>query len=160
VAAPFSFDRSWWFPVPPAQLWATLVRTDEYPSWWTWLRELDTDGLAPGNTARCVIQSPLPYTLRCTITVEELRAPETIMTTVTGDLCGPAGLHVEDAKDGSTARLCWTLDLGNPLLSRLALVGRPAMSWAHDRIVATGVEQFRRRALGAATRTTFGEGGA
>lgn len=147
MAAPFRFDRTWCFPVPPEQLWAVLDRTDQYPSWWAWLREFQTDGLTPGSTARCVIQSPLPYALRCTIRVEELRAPEVIATTVTGDLRGPAYLEVREATDGCTARLRWALTLGNPVLARLARVGRPAMSWAHDRIVSTGVDQFRRRAL-------------
>jgi hypothetical protein len=36
---------------------------------------------------------------------------------------------------------------GTFVLRQLATVGRPAMVWAHDRVVAVGVEQFRRRAL-------------
>jgi hypothetical protein len=147
VAAPFRFDRTWEFPVPPEQLWAVLNRTDQYPSWWSWLREFDTEGFETGTTARCVIQSPLPYALRCTIHVDEMRAAEAIVTTVTGDLRGPARLEVGRVSDGCTARLVWSLTPGNRTLRRVAHVARPAMVWAHDRVVATGVEQFRRRAL-------------
>jgi len=147
VAAPFQFDRTWWFPVPPEQLWAVLNRVDQYPTWWSWLRKLETDGFETGSNAYCVIQSPLPYALRCTIHVDEMRMPEAIVTTVSGDLQGPARLEVAPVADGCNARLVWSLSLGTPLLRNLARVGRPAMVWAHDRVVAMGVEQFRRRAL-------------
>ena len=147
MGAPFRFDRTWEFPVPPDGLWAVLRRTDRYPEWWSWLRELDADGFETGATARCVIQSPLPYALRCAIHVDEMRAPATIVTTVTGDLQGPARLELRAAPDGCTARLVWALTPGSLMLRRLALVARPAMLWAHDRVVAVGVEQFRRRAL-------------
>jgi len=149
MAAPFRFDRTWTFAVPPEELWAVLTKTDQYVGWWSWLREFDADGIRPGNTARCTIQAPLPYALRCTIHVDDVIAARAIHTMVSGDLRGPARLEIDRAGDGSTARLVWSLDLGNPVLARLARVGRPLMSWAHDVIVATGVEQFRRRALDA-----------
>jgi hypothetical protein len=150
VAAPFRFDRTWEFPVPPEQLWAVLNRTEQYPSWWSWLREFDTDGFETGTTAHCVIQSPLPYALRCTIHVDEMRVAAAIVTTVTGDLCGPARLEIGRSRDGCTARLVWSLTPGNRVLRRVARIARPAMIWAHDRVVAIGVEQFRRRALAPA----------
>lgn len=147
MPAPFRFDRTWEFPVAPEQLWAVLTRTDQYPVWWSWLRELETDGFAAGTSAHCKIQSPLPYALHCTIHVDEMRVPEVIVTTISGDLQGPARLEVQRVPDGCSARLVWSLTPGTPLLRNLARFGRPAMIWAHDRVVATGVEQFRRRAL-------------
>lgn len=147
VAASFGFDRTWWFPVPLDQLWAVLNRTDQYPRWWSWLREFDTEGFETGSTAHFVVQSSLPYALRCTIRIDEMRVREAIVTTVSGDLRGPARLEVHDAADGCTARLVWSLEPGSPLVRNLARVGRPAMMWAHDRVVATGVDQFRSRAL-------------
>ncbi len=116
VAAPFCFDRTWWFPVPPDQLWAVFNRTDQYSQWWSWLKEFDTEGFVVGTTAHFVIQSPLPYALRCTIHVDEMRPAEVIVTTVTGDLEGPARLEIGDATDGCTARLVWALTPGNPML--------------------------------------------
>lgn len=149
MAAPFRFDRTWTFTVPPEEFWAVLARTDEYVTWWSWLREFEADGIRPGHTARCTIQAPLPYALRCTIRVDDVIAERIIQTTVSGDLRGPARLEIDRAGDGCTARLVWSLNLGNPALARLARVGRPLMSWGHDVIVSTGVEQFRRRALAA-----------
>jgi hypothetical protein len=147
VPAPFRFDRVWTFPTPPAELWAVLERTDDYVSWWSWLREFESDGLRAGGRARCVIQSPLPYALRCEIRVLAIEPGASIATEVAGDLRGPARLDVAPAGDGSTARLSWSLELGDPVLARIARVGRPVMAWAHDVVVALGVDQFRRRAL-------------
>jgi len=80
-------------------------------------------------------------------TVDEMRAARAIVTTVSGDLQGPARLEVFGAGQGCTARLVWSLTPGSPLLRNLARIGRPAMIWAHDRVVAIGVDQFRQRAL-------------
>jgi uncharacterized protein YndB with AHSA1/START domain len=147
VAAPFRFDRAWEFPVPAARLWAVLEQTDRYPTWWSWLREFEADGFTTGTEARFVVQSPLPYALRCTVTIDEMRAPEAIVTTVAGDLRGAARLEIEPAGTSCRARLVWSLTPGSFWLQQLARIGRPAMVWAHDRVVAVGVEQFRRRAI-------------
>ena len=147
MGAPFRFDRTWSFAVAPEELWGVLNRTDQYVTWWTWLREFEADEIRTGTTARCTIQAPLPYALRCTVRVDEVVPACVVATTVGGDLRGPARLELARVGDGSTARLVWSLELGNPVLAQLARVGRPLMSWAHDVIVATGVDQFRRRAL-------------
>ena len=147
MSAPFRFDRIWTFPVPPVELWAVLERTDDYVSWWSWLRAFEADGLHAGTRARCTIQSPLPYALHCDIHVLAVEPEVSIATQIGGDLRGPARLDVAPAEAGSTARLSWSLELGHPVLARLARFGRPVMSWAHDVVVGMGVDQFRRHAL-------------
>jgi uncharacterized protein YndB with AHSA1/START domain len=147
VPAPFSFDRRFTFDVEPADLWDILTRTDQYPQWWTWLREFDADGLRAGAIAHCVIRAPLPYVLRFDVEVERVVEGELVETRISGDLEGPARLEVAPAPGGSTTRLLWSLHLRDRMLRRVAIVGRPAMSWAHDRIVDVGVRQFEERAL-------------
>jgi Polyketide cyclase / dehydrase and lipid transport len=148
VGTPFTFDRRWSFAIPPDELWAILSRTDEYPRWWSWLREFDADGLHDGAIARCVIRAPLPYALRFTVHVEEAVKSERVDTVIRGDLEGPARLEIEPAgAGGCRARLAWSLELRDAVLRRLAVVGRPAMAWAHDRVVASGLRQFEQRAL-------------
>ena len=147
MPAPFAFDRTWWFPVDRGELWVLLTRPEAYRTWWPWLRELDVDAFRPGATAHAVIRAPLPYSLNCKITVAEMTEPASVSTQVTGDLEGPARLELAVRDGGTDARLAWTLRLQDPVLSRIAVVGRPAMAWAHDRIVELGVEQFRQRAL-------------
>jgi hypothetical protein len=39
------------------------------------------------------------------------------------------------------------LEVKSSLLKPLARIGRPALSWAHDRIVERGLAQFEQHAL-------------
>jgi uncharacterized protein YndB with AHSA1/START domain len=146
---PFQFDRALNFAVSPEDLWATLEQTNEYRSWWPWLREfrVNGDGLTAGSTARVVIQAPLPYQLRCEIDVHEAVPARSLVASVTGDLEGPARLELAPTDRGTTARLAWVLDVRSTLLRPLALLGRPALAWGHDRIVERGLVQFEARAL-------------
>jgi hypothetical protein len=170
VGAPFRHDSDVELPVPPVELWQVLGRTDDYPRWWPWLEAFETEGptdgaspripgataLVAGTTARCVIRAPLPYRLRCSIHVDDVEPGRRIDATVTGDLVGPARLELIPVGAGSRARLSWALELRDPVLSRLARVARPAMAWAHDVVVTSGVRQFRDRALvERAPRSTF-----
>jgi hypothetical protein len=155
VPSPFRFDRSWHFGVAPAELWSTLSHTDRYRDWWPWLRSFTIDGgvgdgddaLATGRTAQVVIQAPLPYQLHCTVRVDDAVRDQRLVTTVEGDLQGPARLELRPVDGGTEARLAWEFELRAPLLRTLAILGRPAMAWAHDRIVERGLVQFEGHAL-------------
>jgi Polyketide cyclase / dehydrase and lipid transport len=155
VPSPFRFDRAWYFGVTPDELWSTLAQTDRYREWWPWLRSFaidgedgdDVDALATGRVAKVVIQAPLPYQLHCTIRVDDAVRDERLVTTVDGDLRGPARLELRPVDGGTEARLAWSFDLQAPLLRTLAFLGRPAMAWAHDRIVERGLTQFEGHAL-------------
>ncbi len=147
-ASPFVTDRSWVFPVAPDELWATLARTQDYRRWWPWLVRCDVDGLVPGAEARCVVRPPLPYTLRFTVVVQEVEAPRLVAGVVEGDLNGPARLEIGEHRDGAEARLAWRVEVNRPWVRVAGRVGRPLLAWGHDRVVESGVAQFRRRALG------------
>jgi uncharacterized protein YndB with AHSA1/START domain len=147
VPAPFRFDRHFAFEVAADELWATMVQTERYPAWWSWLREFD-GALEEGSAARCVIRAPLPYSLRFTIEVTRVVPEEWVVTRVHGDLEGPASLELSpDGAGRSIARLQWELELRDRALRTVAKLGRPAMVWAHDRVVEVGLREFERRAL-------------
>jgi hypothetical protein len=151
VPRPFVFDRTWVFGARPDEFFATVTQTDEFTEWWSWLRVFEVDGvdaggLRAGARARCVIQAPLPYALRLTITVEEVEIDALIATHVDSDLHGPARLEIAPHPDGCTARLVWSLELRDSVLRNVAIFARPAMVWAHDHVVAAGVAEFERRA--------------
>jgi uncharacterized protein YndB with AHSA1/START domain len=143
----FHYDRRFEFAVSPEAFWATVSRTERYPEWWTWLREFDSDGLHDGARTECVIQAPLPYALRVAIDVEQAVPPERIETRVTGDLDGPARLEIAPTSSGCEARLVWSLELREQWLRRIARFTRPVLTWAHDRVITSGVRQFERVAL-------------
>ncbi|MGZ8762485.1 MAG: SRPBCC family protein [Acidimicrobiia bacterium] len=143
---PFTFDRTWVFATPPDDFFATICRTDEFTEWWSWLRRCEIEGVHSGARADCVIQAPLPYALRLTIAIEAVETGALIVTQVEGDLHGPARLEIAPHPDGCTARLVWSLELRDPVLRNVAIFARPAMVWAHDRVVDAGVADFERRA--------------
>lgn len=143
----FEYDRRFEFAVSPERFWATVARTDRYAEWWTWLREFESDGLHDGAHAECVIQAPLPYALRVTIDVERTVPHALVVTRVTGDLEGPARLEITPTRSGCVARLVWSLELREPWLARIARFTRPVLTWAHDRVISSGVRQFERVAL-------------
>ena len=153
MPSPFRFDRTWPFGVAPDELWATLANTDRYREWWPWLREFAVDGgpgdaaLTTGAVAHVVIQAPLPYQLHCTVHVVDAVTDERLVTVVDGDVTGPARLELMPTANGTDARLVWELELRAPLLRSFAMVARPAMAWAHDRIVERGLQQFEGHAL-------------
>lgn len=149
MPTPFHFDRAWHFAVTPDELWDTFEQTERYQEWWPWLTELTvgTGGLRAGNEATVVIQAPLPYQLRCAVRILEADRSRLLVATVSGDLEGPARLELSASPSGTEARLAWTLKVRSSLLRPLATVARPALSWAHDRIVERGLAQFEHHAL-------------
>ena len=148
----FRYDRTFEFAVGRDFLWDALTDTARFPEWWPWLRSFELEGQAatgpaPGTVAICVVKAPLPYTLEFRVHVDRVDTGRSIDTHVTGDLQGPARLEVASVGEASSARLTWEVGLGVPLLSAASLIARPVLVWAHDRVVSTGVEQFRARAL-------------
>jgi uncharacterized protein YndB with AHSA1/START domain len=147
LSAPFRYDHRFELTVEPAALWRAIEQTDRYVDWWSWLQTFEGGGLTPGATARCVVRAPLPYSLRFDVHVEEVVPVTRVVTRIDGDLVGPARLEVTPTEGGCAARLLWELELRDPVLRPLAMVTRPAMKWAHDRVVDVGFTEFKRRAL-------------
>ena len=147
MGAAFRYDRWFTLGVGPHALWSVLEQTDCYVEWWSWLETLDGGGLRTGDAAHCVVRAPLPYSLRFTVHVEEVVPAARVVTRVDGDLVGPARLEVRASDRGSDARLTWELELRDPVLRPLATLARPAMRWAHDRVIDVGVIEFQRRAI-------------
>lgn len=147
MPAPFRYDRRFELTVEPEIVWSALERTDLYVGWWSWLHTLEGGGLRAGETARCVVRAPLPYSLRFDVHVEEVVPMTRVVTRIDGDLVGPAQLDITRLDKGCEARLVWELELQDPVLRPLAVVTRPAMQWAHDRVVDVGFAEFQRRAL-------------
>ncbi len=57
------YQASFWFPVTPPQMWATIERFDLFESWWAWLADFRADdgGLAPGNVLHGTVIPPVPH---------------------------------------------------------------------------------------------------
>lgn len=148
VPSPFHFERTWNLDVSPEQFWETISRTDEYRTWWPWLRRFDADGMDEGAGWAVEIQSPLPYVLRMQLVLDEVVPCKHLATSVSGDLVGWAVLDVAATSTGSAADIEWDLRPRSRALKVAALVAQPLLRWSHEWVLARGLDQFRSRALG------------
>ncbi len=132
-------------------VWAAISRVDAYRSWWPWLRRFEADGLHAGARWVCTIRPPMPYLMRFTVAIDHVDPPFRIEATVTGDIRGSAELTLTPDGMATVVELSSALTpegralrIVSALAPRLARIG-------HDRVLATGLTQFRRRALGSGT---------
>jgi uncharacterized protein YndB with AHSA1/START domain len=147
VPSPFQFERSWELDVTPERFWDTIARTEEYSTWWPWLRQFDAEGMTEGARWRAVIQSPLPYVLRVELLLDEVVPCERLAATVSGDLEGHAGLTLAPVAGGAAIDVEWHMRPRSRAMQLAAVVARPLLRWSHEWVLARGLEQFRRRAL-------------
>lgn len=140
-------DRRHRFEVGPEELWAALVRVDDYRTWWPWLSHFEGDAFTAGTSWRCQVQPPLPYALHFDLTLGEVTEGRSVTATVDGDIVGRARLEIGDDPAGSAMRLESWLRPANPVLRTIATVGRPVVRYGHDWVIDTGLRQFRSRAL-------------
>ena len=140
-------DRRYGFSVGPHELWAAIVRVEEYPRWWPWLRDFRAHSFAPGARWDCVVQPPLPYAVRFRLELGEVVAPEYATASIRGDINGEARLDVAPTGGGSELRLVSWLRPQNALLRAVAGLAPPVARFGHDWVLNTGVSQFRTHAL-------------
>lgn len=143
----FESDRRYELRVPPAELWAALTRVEDYQVWWPWLRHFDAQQLEGDEVWDCLVQPPLPYRVRFSVTLHEVRAPTTVRASISGDVVGEARLEIADRPDGSQARLVSHLEPGNGLLRAVARIAAPMVRYGHDWVLDTGARQFIDRAV-------------
>jgi uncharacterized protein YndB with AHSA1/START domain len=140
-------DRRYRFSVGPDDLWSAFTRVDDYRSWWPWLRRFDAVAFEPGAAWTCVVQPPLPYSLRFRILLDEVDPCRLATATIDWDIVGQARLEVTATDTGSEARLVSHLAPENAVLRAIARVARPVAQLGHDWVLDTGLRQFRSRAL-------------
>ena len=143
-------DRRITFGAPPAEVWEALTRTGMYTAWWPWLRRLDAVGLVAEDVWSCHVQPPLPYSLRFTITLDEVVDGRSVRATVAGEIVGSARVELLPAGPAATV-VHFVSDLAPAAgaLRAFAAVARPLVAWGHDWVIDQGIRQFRGRALGA-----------
>ena len=142
-------DRRYRFAVDNETLWSAIEVTEDYRRWWPWLRHLDAKGLIEGDQWQCVVQPPLPYVLRFTVSLDEVVPGRLAVATIDGEIQGDARLEIDPASDGEGchARLVSHLSPVNGVLRTIARVARPIAQFGHDWVLDTGARQFRARAL-------------
>lgn len=131
---------------PIDEVWDAMGRTDDFRSWWPWLRRFDAEGLAEGAEWRCTVQPPLPYSLRFVIDIDEVVAGERVSARVHGDIDGTADLSLSPVDEGCAIRLTSELEPSNRALKVVSTIAPRMARFGHDWVMRTGLDQFRLRA--------------
>ncbi|MEV0527571.1 SRPBCC family protein [Streptomyces sp. NPDC050439] len=137
----YRFRSIWNVPAPPADVFATLERAEDYPQWWPQVREVTPVDERSG-TAR--FRSLLPYDLF--VTAEERRrdpAAGVLEIAMTGDLEGWARWTVTAVPGGTRALYAQEVVVRKPLMRRLAVPGRPVFLLNHALMMRAGERGLR-----------------
>jgi hypothetical protein len=142
-----SSEHRYRFPAPPEAVWAGFAEVDRYPGWWPWLRSFDGRALAPGDSWACTIRPPLPYAIRCTISLAVVDHPRLVTARVTGDITGGARLSLspaEVANPGPATDVVIASTLAaTSLAARVGARALPRLArWGHDWVLDTAARQF------------------
>jgi hypothetical protein len=140
------YDGTFMFPVPVAEVWATMARIDRFPLWWSWLHDFSVQGsgLQRGTVLRGVVVPPLPYRMRLDVVLEECVPQECIVAVVHGDLEGTARLTFDGDAAQTLAHATWTVEMMQRPMRLAARIAHPLLRWGHDRVVDVTVDGFRR----------------
>ncbi|MCC5953214.1 MAG: SRPBCC family protein [Acidimicrobiia bacterium] len=140
-------DRRWSFVLdaPPDAVWATLVDTASYTTWWPWLRGEDLPEVTIGAEASVTISPPLPYELDVHIAVTDIDPPRRVATAVSGDLAGTASVELAGTDVGTTTvTLDFSLVADGSGVGRIPQVAAPLLRLGHEVVMERGVRQFAR----------------
>ncbi|MGI8662048.1 MAG: hypothetical protein ACR2LQ_02420 [Acidimicrobiales bacterium] len=140
-------DRRYRFGVEPAELWSKLTSVEDYRSWWPWLVGFDAGGFQTGERWACVVQPPLPYSLRFDLVIGDVIVERSVTATIEGDIIGHARLDLAPSGEGSDLRLTSQLAPSNAMLRVVARIAKPVVRFGHDWVIDTGLRQFEAHAF-------------
>jgi len=140
-------DRRYRFGVGPEALWSSFLQLDDYQRWWPWLRNFEGSAIASGERWSCVVQPPLPYSLRFDLLFDEVVAARSARARVVGDITGHARIDIEAIYMGSELRLVSHLTPASRMLRAIARVAGPVATFGHDWVLDTGFRQFQSRVV-------------
>lgn len=133
------------FDVDRPTVWAAMSRVGDVGNWWPWLRCFEGAALTTGSVWQCVVQPPLPYSLRITIALDEVIAPRLVEATVAGDVTGDARLVLEEDETGCRAVLRSRLTAQQATLQLVARLAPPLARFGHDWVLDNAAQQFAER---------------
>lgn len=141
----YAFVSRWHVAASPDRCWAVLeesLRSGVVP-WWPAVRfeQVTADAgtaLTPGDPIRLVVQSPIGYRLRITLTLTEVIAGRALAATSAGDLAGRGRLDLASADSGSELTWTWQVEVRKRWMRVVGPAVRPAFEAAHRAVMRRG----------------------
>ena len=153
-SAAFHFDERWIVDAGIESVWAVLERVDQWPEWWTGLTAAERVGVGhddaadisvtPGSRARLLVRAPIGWSLRFTIEVDEVEAPNLIRFRSEGDLRGEGRWTLTAFEGVTVIDALWCVTTNRTLIRAM----RPLSGLMHGAVMAAGERGLRRRLSG------------
>jgi uncharacterized protein YndB with AHSA1/START domain len=155
-SAPFHFDERWIVDAGIESVWAVLERVDEWPGWWSGLTAAERIETGPGGVdaedlsvttgsrARLLVRAPIGWSLRFTIEVEEVEAPQLIRFQSEGDLRGEGRWTLTASEGVTTIDAMWCVTTNRTLIRAM----RPLSGLMHALVMRAGERGLQRRLSG------------
>ena len=167
MAARYHFLSEYTLRGDPERIWAALVVVEAWPSWWSWLKRVETLRAASGDDGigavyRNTVRAPAGYGLTYDTRVTDVDHRRRIDVESRGDLRGRGRFFVHERADGTTdVSFAWLVDTPKRWMSFLAPIARPAFSWNHDHMMSafgTGLATTAGAQLLSTKNTTIAPG--
>lgn len=142
AVADYRFESTWRLAAPITTVFAALARPGGWQAGWRWFARAEplADGAdhGVGGRLRCVVRSPLPYSLTFEIERVAAESPTSLDERVVGDLEGTGRWELTESDGQTRVSHTWAVRTTRPWMNALAPVARPAFRWAHHVVMRDG----------------------
>jgi uncharacterized protein YndB with AHSA1/START domain len=147
VARRFNLVTNWLFEAPIETVWRRLTDPKTFPTWWPGFERAEVDGDGGvGTIARYRVRGDFGMLFDLETRVEEMREPEYMLLSSTGDLAGTGEWRLRS--EGATTYVTYTWNV-EPTRSWVRFVSRipgaqRRMARSHDGVMTAGGENLTR----------------
>jgi len=142
-SATYVFRDSWHVPARPEDVHATLLDVERYVEWWPQVVAVGYLGPTEGLV---LCRSTLPYVLELVMR-EVCRDPDRLEVAVSGDLEGTVRFGLSAEGSGTRLSLHQEVEVRG-FLALASRLGRPLLTWNHDRMMRGCVDGLTARLAG------------
>lgn len=147
MGEPYHFKTEWEFDAAVTRTWSVVLDLRRYPERWKNFRRVTVvqgDGESLGSKAECVVRGSLPYSLRYTMEVIDVRRHQSMDLSSTGDLVGTGRWEfLELAAGRCQVTYYWDVSTTNPILNLVSPLARRFLAQNHEQVMANGYAALR-----------------
>jgi uncharacterized protein YndB with AHSA1/START domain len=141
VAARYHFRSEFTLTSSRDAVWTTLIAAEEWPSWWRWLKRIEsireaTSEAGVGAVNRLHIGSPTGYGFKFEGEITDVDRLRRIDMNLSGEIVGRVRYLLSDDPSGGT-RVSYAQLVETPKwwMNLLAPIARPGFNWNHDKLM-------------------------
>ena len=151
-AGRYEYVSDWHLDAPVDAVWKALVDVEAWPSWWPYVRRVQTlragqrGGAAEGIGAirRITWGSRLPYGFTLEVEAIESQRHRRLAGRATGGLEGTGVWELQPEGSTTRVRYTWTLALNTRWMRIAAPLMAPAFRWNHEGVMHGGAMGLAR----------------